>query len=74
MWAENCPENFENRSALVGAELARIEGRAADAVRLYEQAICSAREHGFVQNEGLAFELAARFYIARALKRPPAPT
>ena len=28
-WAENCPENFENRAALVGAEIARIEGRDA---------------------------------------------
>ena len=24
VWAENCPENFENRAALVGAEIARI--------------------------------------------------
>ena len=23
-WAENCPENFENRAALVGAEIARM--------------------------------------------------
>ena len=52
IWAENCPENFENRAALVGAEIARIEGRDLDAMRLYEQAIRSAREHGFVQNEG----------------------
>ena len=29
IWAENCPENFENRAALVGAEIARIEGRDA---------------------------------------------
>ncbi len=27
IWAENCPENFENRAALVSAEIARIEGR-----------------------------------------------
>jgi len=32
----NCPENFENRAALVGAEIARIEGRELDAERLYE--------------------------------------
>ena len=51
-WAENCPENFANRAALAGAEIARLEGRDADAMRLYEQAIQSAREHGFVQNEG----------------------
>ena len=29
IWAANCPENFENRAALVGAEIARIEGRDA---------------------------------------------
>ena len=56
-WAENCPENFENRAALVGAEIARIEGRDADAMRLYEQAIRSARANGFVHNEALAYEL-----------------
>ena len=42
IWAENCPENFENRAALVGAEIARIEGRVLDAEQLYEQAIRSA--------------------------------
>src|SRR6202790_1213099 len=26
IWAEQCPENFENRAALVGAEIARLEG------------------------------------------------
>ena len=31
IWAEHCPENFEDRAALVGAEIARIEGRALDA-------------------------------------------
>ena len=28
-WAEACPENFEDRAALVGAEIARLEGRDA---------------------------------------------
>jgi PAS domain S-box-containing protein len=68
IWAENCPENFANRAALVAAEIARLEGRALDAMRLYEQAIQSAREHGFVQNEALSYELAARFYLARGLE------
>jgi hypothetical protein len=67
-WAENCPENFENRAALVGAEIARIEGRALDAERLYEQAIHSARANGFIHNEALAYELAARFYAARGFE------
>jgi PAS domain S-box-containing protein len=50
---------------LVGAEFARLEQRELDAERLYEAAIRSAREHGFVQNEGLAHEVAARFYATR---------
>jgi GAF domain-containing protein len=64
-WNENCPENFANRAALVAAEFARLEGRELDAERLYEQAIGSARANGFIHNEALAYELAARFYAAR---------
>ena len=69
IWAVNCPDNFENRAALVGAELARLEGRELDAERLYEQAICSARANGFIHNEALANELAARFYAARGFEK-----
>src|SRR5262244_1128132 len=68
-WAERCPENFENRAALVGAEIARIEGRALDAERLYEQAIRSARDNGFVHNEALAYERAAAFYRGRGFEQ-----
>ena len=68
-WAENCPENFENRAALVGAEIARIEGRVLEAEQLYEQAIRSAHSNGFVNNEAIAYELAARFYAARGLQK-----
>jgi PAS domain S-box-containing protein len=68
IWAENCPENFENRVALVGAEIARIEGRDPEAMRLYEKAIKSAHENGFVHNEGIANELAGRFYLARGIE------
>jgi PAS domain S-box-containing protein len=67
-WAQHCPENFENRAALVGAEIARIEGRELDAEGLYEQAIRSARANGFVHNEALAYELAAHFYLARGFE------
>jgi PAS domain S-box-containing protein len=68
-WAEHCcPENFANRAWLVGAEIARIEGRELDAEHLYEAAIKSARQHEFVHNEALANELAARFYRARGFE------
>ncbi|MBV8279189.1 MAG: AAA family ATPase, partial [Verrucomicrobia bacterium] len=68
VWAKNCPENFGNREALVAAEIARIEGRELDAQRLYEKAIRSAREQGFIQNEAIAHEVAARFYAARGFE------
>ncbi len=61
-WAENCPENFANRAALVGAEIARLDGRDRDAMDLYEQAIRSARDNGFVHNEAIANERAGCFY------------
>ena len=67
-WAENCPANFEDRAALVGAEIARVDGRDADAMRLYERAIAAARANGFVHNEALASELAARFYATRGFE------
>jgi predicted ATPase/signal transduction histidine kinase/ActR/RegA family two-component response regulator len=67
-WAENYPPTFADKHALVSGELARLEGRDRDAMRLYEQAIKSAREHGFVQNEALAHEVAAGFYAARGVE------
>ena len=67
-WAENYPPTFGDKYTLVLAEIARLEGRDVDAMRLYEEAIGLARENGFVQNEGLANELAAQFYEARHRK------
>jgi PAS domain S-box-containing protein len=65
VWAGHCPANFAHRAVLVAAEIARLEGRDLDAMRLYEHAVRSASQHGFVQNEALAYELAARFHAAR---------
>ena len=67
-WAENCPPTFADKHALVSAEIARIEGRDAEAMRLYEQAVRSARANGFVHNEAIAYELAARFYETRGFE------
>jgi PAS domain S-box-containing protein len=67
-WADNYPPTFADKHALVAAEIARLEGRDADAMHLYEQAIRSANETGFVQNEGMAYEVAARFYATRGFE------
>jgi len=68
IWSEHCPENFQDRAELVGAEIARIAGRDLEAARLYEEAIGSARKNGFVQNEGVAHELAAKYYLSHRLE------
>jgi PAS domain S-box-containing protein len=68
-WAENYPPTFADKHALVMAEIARLEDRDLDAMRLYEKAIQAAGENGFVQNEGLANELAAQFYLKRGIER-----
>ncbi|MEH2458510.1 AAA family ATPase [Nostoc sp.] len=64
-WANHCPANFLHKSQLVAAEIARIEGRDLEAMRLYEQSIASARKQKFVQYEALANELGAKFYLER---------
>ena len=66
-WAAACPENFEDRAAMVGAEVARLTGCELEAERLYAQSIRSARSNGFIHSEALAYELASRFYAARGL-------
>jgi predicted ATPase/signal transduction histidine kinase len=67
-WSVNYPPTFGDKYMLVSAEIARLEKRDVDAQRLYEHAIQSAREHGFVQNEGLAHELAAQYCLASGLE------
>jgi len=67
-WAENGSSTFRDKFELVAAEVARIEGRGLDAMRLYEQAVRSSRENGFVQNEGIANEFAGRFYLGLGLE------
>ncbi len=53
----------------IGWRRTRASGTAGTGRRApYEEAIRSAREHGFVQNEGLTHELAARFYAARGFE------
>jgi PAS domain S-box-containing protein len=69
LWAHHCPENYRNRHALVSAEFLRLEGRDFEAMHAYEEAIRSARDHGFIQNQGISYELAARFYSMRGFEQ-----
>ncbi|AKJ04760.1 Signal transduction histidine kinase CheA [Archangium gephyra] len=64
-WAGLCPDSFRAAERMVSAELSRLTGGMEEALRAYEEAIHSARAHGFIQNVGLANELAARFWRER---------
>ncbi|YAG13304.1 ATP-binding protein [Nostoc sp. DSM 114161] len=62
-WAIDAPMNFQHKFDLVAAEQYRILGNKADAMDYYDRAITLAKEHGYTQEEALANELAAKFYL-----------
>ncbi len=63
-WAEHCPQNFAHQTALVAAEIARLRGASAEAIKLYRVAIEGAAQQLFIQDEALAHELRARFFLS----------
>ncbi|MEH1791061.1 MAG: AAA family ATPase [Nostoc sp.] len=62
-WATDAPMNFQHKLDLVVAEQNRILGNKAEAMDLYDRAITLAKENGYIQEEALANELAAKFYL-----------
>ncbi|HIE02190.1 MAG TPA: GAF domain-containing protein, partial [Thiotrichaceae bacterium] len=67
-WAHHAPMNYQHKYDLVEAEKARILGQL-EAIDLYERAIEGARENSYIQEEALAYELAAEFYLARGMAK-----
>ena len=68
-WAHHAPMNFLHKFHLVEAEKARVLGQVLTAEEYYEQAIDGAKENGYLQEEALAYELAAKFYLERGRLR-----
>ncbi|MBD2385455.1 trifunctional serine/threonine-protein kinase/ATP-binding protein/sensor histidine kinase [Cylindrospermum sp. FACHB-282] len=64
LWAHHAYYNFQHKYDLVEAEKARVLGRKSQAIELYEQAIKGAKENEYIQEEALANELTAKFYLA----------
>jgi predicted ATPase/signal transduction histidine kinase len=62
-WAENAPMNHLHKWYLVEAERYRVLGEKAAASEYYDQAINLAKTHQFINEEALANELAAKFYL-----------
>ncbi|MEH2139363.1 ATP-binding sensor histidine kinase [Nostoc sp.] len=73
IWAHHAPMNYLHKFELVKAEECRVLGLMAQAVDLYDRAIAGAKINRYVQEEALANELAARFYLEwnkEALAKP----
>ncbi|MBD2440276.1 ATP-binding sensor histidine kinase [Nostoc sp. FACHB-110] len=62
VWMQYAPMNYAHKFYLVQAEQQRVLGCFLDAIELYDKAIAGAKENGYLQEEALANELAAKFY------------
>jgi PAS domain S-box-containing protein len=63
IWAAAAPMNYLHKWQLVEAEKSRVLGQRALAADRYEEAITGAKTNGYLPEEALANELAAKFYL-----------
>lgn len=63
-WASSAPMNHLHKFYLVEAERYRVLGYKDKAIDCYDRAIALAKEHKYLNDEALAHELAAKFYLA----------
>ncbi|HBE35608.1 MAG TPA: serine/threonine protein kinase, partial [Cyanobacteria bacterium UBA11368] len=62
-WATHAPMNYLQKFHLVEAERCQVLGQRYEAMELYDRAISGAKTNGYIQEEALANELAAKFYL-----------
>ncbi|MGY8663807.1 ATP-binding protein [Bradyrhizobium sp. UFLA05-109] len=63
--ADSSPHTYAHKLDLATAELASLDGRDLEAMRLYERAVRSAAEKGFIHEAAIGAELAADFFARR---------
>ncbi|MEH2370702.1 AAA family ATPase [Nostoc sp.] len=68
-WSQYAPMNCLHKYHLVQAETARVLSQWFEAEEFYEQAIQGARENEYIQEEALAYELAAKHYLVRGRQK-----
>ncbi len=59
------PDDVEHKYLLVSAEMARLLGNEKEAIHFYHEALTSANQNGFIQNEALAHELLGKYWLAK---------
>ncbi|MEP6490289.1 trifunctional serine/threonine-protein kinase/ATP-binding protein/sensor histidine kinase [Microcoleus vaginatus GB2-A3] len=62
-WAHHAPMNHLHKFYLVEAERHRVLGEKIEAIEMYDKAINLAKENEYINEEALAHELAAKFYL-----------
>ncbi len=65
VWGSHAPSNYLHKFQLVEAELCRINGKHEEAIDHYDRAIELAKENDYVNEEALAYELAAKFWLSK---------
>ncbi|MCA1992140.1 MAG: AAA family ATPase, partial [Coleofasciculus sp. S288] len=63
-WADCAPMNHLHKFYLVEAERYRVLESYVEAMDYYDKAIALAKEHEYINEEALANELAAKFYLS----------
>jgi len=63
LWSENAPENYLHKFLLIEAEIAHTFGEFFAAIDLYDRAIAGAKTNEYVNEQAIANELAAQFYM-----------
>ncbi|MEG4233653.1 ATP-binding sensor histidine kinase [Microcoleus sp. Pol11C3] len=63
-WAHHAPMNYLHKFYLVEAERHRVLGQKLEAMEMYDKAIALAKENQYINEEALAHELAAKFYLS----------
>jgi len=64
-WAYHAPMNHLHKYYLVEAELMQIKGSGNKASNYYDKSIELAKKHEYLNEEALANELAAKFYLSK---------
>ncbi|MBW4513156.1 MAG: AAA family ATPase [Scytonematopsis contorta HA4267-MV1] len=63
-WAHHAPMNYLHKFDLVKAEQYRVRNENVQAMEYYDKAIAEAKNSEYLNEEALANELAAKFYLA----------
>lgn len=67
-WANHAPMNYLHKYYLVEAEKLSVLGNGKDAEKYFNLAIDGAKEHDFLQEEALGYELFSKYFLKKQKK------